>query len=86
MAAARNGLLALWLDGEALSPTLRFRMFTRDGAARTAAASLGESTGAPGDAAPSDAMPLDGDEDRFAAVLRTVHGPRVARITCGAVP
>ncbi len=83
---ATNGLLALWLDGDARAPTLRYRMFSRDGDARTEAVTLGEVTEAPGESAPGESLPLAGDGERYVAALRTVHGPRVARLSCGAVP
>jgi hypothetical protein len=86
VARAQRGLLALWLDGDALSPSLRYRMFTRDGAPRTDVVTLGEVTAAPGDVRPGDALLLDGEGGRYVTVLRTVHGPRLARLSCGAVP
>lgn len=86
VARAQNGLVALWLDGDALSPSLRYRMFTRDGAPRTGVVTLGEVTAAPGDVRPGDALLLDGEGGRYVTVLRTVHGPRLARLSCGAVP
>jgi hypothetical protein len=82
VARAQRGLLALWLDGDALSPSLRYRMFTRDGAPRTDVVTLGEVTAAPGDVRPGDALLLDGEGGRYV----TVHGPRLARLSCGAVP
>lgn len=83
---ATNGLLALWLDGDARSPALRYRMFSRDGDARTDAVTLGEVTEAPGESAPGESIPLAGEGEHYVAALRTVHGPRIARLSCGAVP
>lgn len=86
IAPSGRGLIALWLDGSQRSPSLRYRMFSTDGVPRTEVVTLGELTEAPTDERPGEAIPFAALGDRLVAALRTVHGPRVARLSCGAVP
>jgi hypothetical protein len=80
-----EGLFAAWLDGDPRSPAVRCRWFTREGRPRGEVMALGEITEAPTDTRPDDALPLAaGADGQVALVLRTAHGPRLARIACGA--
>ncbi|MFO0610697.1 MAG: hypothetical protein U0324_46475 [Polyangiales bacterium] len=82
--ALGDGLFAAWLDGEARAPALRCRVFSREGAARTEVIHLGEVAAAPSDAAVEGALPVSAGEGGVAVLLRTTHGPRLARVSCGA--
>jgi hypothetical protein len=80
---ATQGVFAVWLAGNARSPALRCRYFTNYGEARGEALTLGEIAEAPTDVSARDTLPVGGARGRYAALLRTSHGPRVARIDCG---
>jgi hypothetical protein len=79
-----DGLFAAWLDGEARAPSVRCRRFSREGRALTEVITLGEVAEAPTDARPDDALPVSaGAGGNVAMLLRTTHGPRLARVSCG---
>lgn len=84
---AGNGYLAVWLEGASRSPSLRYRMFAADGSARGEVGVLGEITESPSDTLDAvDGMPLaHAGGDRWVTVMRTIHGPRVAKLRCGAL-
>lgn len=86
VARAGAGYLAVWLEGASRSPSLRYRMFAQDGSARGAVGVLGEITESPSDTLDAvDGMPLaHAGGDRWVTVMRTIHGPRVAKLKCGA--
>jgi len=79
-----DGLFAAWLDGDPRAPSVRCRMFSREGRPTTGVITLGEVAEAPVDAQPADALPVSaGDAGHVAMLLRTTHGPRLARVSCG---
>lgn len=84
---AGAGYLAVWLEGASRSPSLRYRMFAADGSARGEVGVLGEITESPSDTLDAaDGMPLaHAGGDRWVTVMRTIHGPRVAKLKCGAL-
>jgi hypothetical protein len=79
-----NGYVAFWLDGDRLSPSLRYRMFSSTGSAVSNVTELGSIAEAPGNTTDTDPLPLDGSNDKYSLLMRTSHGPRLARIECGA--
>jgi hypothetical protein len=82
--AMGEGLFAAWLDGDPRAPSVRCRMFSRAGRPTTEVITLGEVAEAPVDELPTDTLPVSaGEQGRVAMLLRTTHGPRLARVSCG---
>jgi len=80
-----EGVFAVWLDGDPRAPAVRCRLFSREGSPRTGVIHLGEVLEAPVDASEDGAVPVSVGPGGIAVLLRTSHGPRLARVACGAI-